>query len=109
MRTSRFVLAAILVLAGLVWIGQGSGLLPGSVMSGKLWEVVGIVLLVAGVVIGAREWMTRSSRRPSPKFLSGQTVSQQIGRRIVGVRLECELPIGVPGQSTIGQNGQSER
>jgi glucose dehydrogenase len=54
MRTSRIVIAVIIGLIGLVWIGQGSGLIAGSAMSGSLfWLVVGVVLVVlaAGIVI----------------------------------------------------------
>jgi hypothetical protein len=56
MRPLRLVVAAILVLLGLGWIGQGLGFLPGSLMSGNaFWAVVGAVLLVVGVVIAALE------------------------------------------------------
>ena len=56
MRPLRLVIALILVLLGLGWIGQGLGFLPGSLMSGNaFWAVVGAILLVVGVVIGARE------------------------------------------------------
>ena len=54
MRTSRIVIAVIIGLIGLAWIGQGSGLIAGSAMSGSLfWLVVGVVLVVlaAGIVI----------------------------------------------------------
>ena len=54
MRTSRIIIAVILGLIGLAWIGQGSGLIAGSAMSGSLfWLVVGVVLVVvaAGIVI----------------------------------------------------------
>ena len=61
MRRARLVLAAILVLVGLFWIGQGSGLIAGGAMSGSsVWEVVGVVLIVVGVLIAAREWMSRT-------------------------------------------------
>ena len=56
MRPLRLVIAVILVLLGLGWIGQGLGILPGSLMSGQvIWAVIGAVLLVAGIVIAARE------------------------------------------------------
>lgn len=54
MRTSRIVIAVIIGLIGLAWIGQGSGLIAGSAMSGSLfWLVVGVVLVMvaAGIVI----------------------------------------------------------
>ena len=51
-RPSRLVLAALFALVGLVWIGQGVGLLGGSVMTGSaFWAVVGVVLLVVAVLI----------------------------------------------------------
>ncbi len=60
MRTSRLVVALILALVGLVWIGQGAGLIGGSVMTGSpFWAVVGVILVVLAVTIVLRE------RRPS--------------------------------------------
>lgn len=51
-RTSRLVLAALFALVGLVWIGQGVGLIGGSMMSGSLfWAVVGSALLVVAALI----------------------------------------------------------
>ncbi|GAC1315029.1 MAG: hypothetical protein NVSMB2_05580 [Chloroflexota bacterium] len=39
----------VLVLLGLVWIGQGTNVLPGSVMSGQsLWTIIGLVLVIVG-------------------------------------------------------------
>ncbi|HSS35629.1 MAG TPA: hypothetical protein VLR93_05090 [Patescibacteria group bacterium] len=56
MRPSRLVVAVILALIGLVWIGQGSGMLGGSAMSGSpFWAVVGIVLIALAVAIVVRE------------------------------------------------------
>jgi glucose dehydrogenase len=46
------VLAALFALVGLVWIGQGVGLIGGSMMTGSaFWAVVGAVLLVVAVLI----------------------------------------------------------
>jgi MYXO-CTERM domain-containing protein len=51
----------VLVLVGLVWIGQGLGMISGSSMSGQpIFAVLGAVLIVLG---GALAWRTRS---PSP-------------------------------------------
>jgi hypothetical protein len=51
MRPTRLVLAAVFALVGLVWLGQGLGLIAGSLMTGSLfWAVVGAVL-VAGAVL----------------------------------------------------------
>ena len=56
MRPTRLVLALVFALVGLVWLGQGLGVLPGSFMSGSLvWAAVGAVLLVLAVVIVAAE------------------------------------------------------
>ena len=49
-----------MVLLGLVWIGQGSGIIGGSAMSGSsFWEIVGVVLVVVSIVLAALEWRRR--------------------------------------------------
>jgi len=46
------ILGALLVLIGLIWIGQGLGLIAGSVMTGdRTWFYVGIVMVVIGAVL----------------------------------------------------------
>jgi glucose dehydrogenase len=61
MRRSRLISGVVLALVGLVWLGQGTGLIGGSVMSGSsFWAVVGLVLLVAAALLVARE-----ARRPA--------------------------------------------
>ena len=55
-RQSRVLLVVGLLLAaaGVVWIGQGLGLIPGSFMSGDpFWAAAGGVALVVGVVLAA--------------------------------------------------------
>jgi len=48
----RLVVAALLAVVGLVWIGQGVGWIKGSFMTGEaVWAVIGAVLLVAAAVI----------------------------------------------------------
>lgn len=43
------VVGVIAVLLGLVWFGQGIGLLPGSVMTGDpKWAVIGAILALGG-------------------------------------------------------------
>jgi EamA domain-containing membrane protein RarD len=46
----RFVLPVVLVAVGLVWIGQGLGLLRGSsfMVDDVRWAVIGVVLVVGG-------------------------------------------------------------
>jgi len=52
MRASRLVIAAVVGLIGLVWLGQGLGYIAGSVMSGsQFWATVGTVLVVLAVVL----------------------------------------------------------
>jgi len=53
MRT-RWVLAAGLAAVGLVWIGQGLGLLRGSsfMVDDTRWAIAGAVLLIAGALLG---------------------------------------------------------
>ena len=56
MRRSRLVIAIILALVGLAWIGQGLDIIKGSAMSGtSFWAFVGVVLLVLAGVILVRE------------------------------------------------------
>ncbi len=46
------ILAAVMLLLGLVWFLQGIGILPGSVMSGsQFWEFAGAVTFAVGIVI----------------------------------------------------------
>jgi hypothetical protein len=52
MRSSRLIIAIMLALVGVVWIGQGSGVIGGSAMSGSaFWGVVGAILVVAAAVL----------------------------------------------------------
>ncbi|TMF62267.1 MAG: hypothetical protein E6I16_01620 [Chloroflexi bacterium] len=51
MRIGSLVAGVIAILVGAVWILQGSGVLPGSFMTGQtMWLVIGIV--VAGLGLG---------------------------------------------------------
>jgi hypothetical protein len=61
---TRWIVAAVLVLVGAVWIGQGLGLLRGSsFMTGDpLWAVLGFGLVVAGLAVG---WSAVRARRRS--------------------------------------------
>jgi hypothetical protein len=57
-------LGLVAVLIGLLWVGQGLNLIPGSFMTGDpKWFVIGAILTLVGVVLiaaGAR----RPARRP---------------------------------------------
>ena len=56
MRPTRLVLAAVIALVGIVWLGQGVGLIGGSFMTGSpLWAVIGAVMLALAVVMVVAE------------------------------------------------------
>jgi hypothetical protein len=57
---ARYVIAAVLALVGVIFVGQGLGYIGGSSMTGSsFWAIVGAILVVAAVVL---VWM---ARRPS--------------------------------------------
>jgi hypothetical protein len=62
MHRTRTVIAVILLATGLVWIGQGTGLLKGrSFMVGDpLWTLIGAACVVGGLALG---WLEVRSRR----------------------------------------------
>jgi hypothetical protein len=46
------IAAILLIVVGLIWTGQGFGLIQGSVMTGSLfWAIAGLVCLVAGAAL----------------------------------------------------------
>jgi hypothetical protein len=57
MHRTRTIVAIILIATGLVWIGQGTGILQGrSFMVGDpLWAIIGAACLVVGLAIGIAE------------------------------------------------------
>ena len=59
----RLLLAIALVAVGLVWLGQGLGLLRGSsfMVDDRRWAMIGAVLVIAGVALAL------SARRRRPK------------------------------------------
>ncbi len=60
----RVGLGAILGLVGLVWIGQGAGLIPNSFMTGQLlWLALGIVCLLLGLALILAPWRRRARPR----------------------------------------------
>ena len=62
MHRTRAIVTVILVGAGLVWIGQGTGLLKSSsFMVGDLrWALIGTACVVAGLAVG---WLEVRHRR----------------------------------------------
>ena len=60
MRT-RWIIATLCVLAGLVWIGQGTGTLKGSgfMVGDMTWAIIGAGLVVLGVLI---DWTAYRAR-----------------------------------------------
>jgi len=55
------LVAGVLFLIGLVWIGQGSGIIGGSAMSGSsFWLGVGVVLVIIGLGMVALAWTRRA-------------------------------------------------
>ena len=55
----RLVVAIALMLLGLLWIGQGIGLVGGSAMSGQsIWAVIGIIVIATGAALA---WTARGS------------------------------------------------
>lgn len=58
MRIPLLIVAALLVVFGLVFFFQGIGALGGSAMTGNpTWAVIGPILAVIGVVLGT--WVLR--------------------------------------------------
>ena len=52
MRIGSLVLGVIAIVAGGVWILQGSGVLPGSFMTGqRMWLIIGIIVGVVGLAL----------------------------------------------------------
>jgi len=63
MRTLSLVVGGIAILAGVVWILQGSGVLPGSFMTGqRMWLIIGVVVAIIGLAL-AYNGMRRPASR----------------------------------------------
>ena len=58
---TRWIIAAVCVLAGLVWIGQGTGTLKGSgfMVGDMTWAIIGAGVVVLGVIIGWTAYRAR--------------------------------------------------
>jgi hypothetical protein len=57
MKTTGYILSALLILTGFVWFLQGINVLPGSFMTGQIqWAIAGVVSAVigAGLAVAVR-------------------------------------------------------
>jgi hypothetical protein len=61
MRT-RWIIAAICMIVGAVWIGQGTGMLAGSgfMVGDRTWAIIGAGLVLLSVVVGWTALRARS-------------------------------------------------
>ena len=63
MRNGLIVVGVLLLLVGLVWVGQGLGYIKGSFMTGEVkWFWIGVGMIAAGVVLGVGALRGRQSR-----------------------------------------------
>jgi hypothetical protein len=63
MRNGLAVLGVLLLLVGLVWVGQGLGYIKGSFMTGDMkWFWIGLGMIAAGLVVGVGALRGRQSR-----------------------------------------------
>lgn len=66
MRWVLVLLGGLMVLLGGIWLLQGTGLLPGSFMSGQtFWATVGMIVLLAGLAL-CFAGLRRGPARPRP-------------------------------------------
>ena len=58
---TRTILSIILIALGLVWVGQGTGLLKGTgfMVGDARWAAIGVACVVAGLVLGGLELRRR--------------------------------------------------
>ncbi len=59
---NRLIIAGVLIVIGLVWMGQGSGVIPGSgfMTNDMRWAIIGLVVFLVGAGIGASAVIRRS-------------------------------------------------
>jgi len=63
MRNGLIVVGVLLLLVGLVWVGQGLGYIKGSFMTGEVkWFWIGVGMIAAGLVLGVGALRGRQSR-----------------------------------------------
>ena len=66
MRWGLIGVGVVMILLGTVWMLQGTGVLPGSVMSGDpFWARVGSGMMLGGLVVCGLGWWLGSRRRSS--------------------------------------------
>ena len=64
-RIVLIVLGVIAVIGGVIWVGQGTGVIPGSFMTGdRTWLVIGLIVGVVGIILLALG-LRRGGRRPT--------------------------------------------
>ena len=64
MRVGVVVLGVLVLLVGLVWIGQGLGYIKGSFMTGDLkWFWIGVGMVVVGLAVGGFGALRRGQSR----------------------------------------------
>ena len=63
MQRTRWAVIAVVMLVGLVWIGQGTGLLQGSsfMVGDPFWAIAGLALAAAGAGLAAVSLRSRGS------------------------------------------------
>ena len=63
MQRTRWAAIAAVMLVGLVWIGQGTGMLQGSrfMVGDTFWAAAGLALIVAGAALAAVTLRRRGS------------------------------------------------
>ncbi|MGA2210562.1 MAG: hypothetical protein ABSH30_13090 [Acidimicrobiales bacterium] len=63
----RGVIGGLLCIAGVVWIGQGVGLIKGSFMTGEIqWALIGGATLVVGLALLSLSRRARRDARDVP-------------------------------------------
>lgn len=62
------VVAVILILLGLLWVGQGLGLIGGAMNGDTTWFIVGAILVIIGVLLLALGRRRAESRGPDPRL-----------------------------------------
>ena len=63
LRLPLLILGVVLLLLGVLWALQGAGVVGGGFMSGqRIWLVIGIIVAVAGLVLGYLGLAPRAQR-----------------------------------------------